>query len=69
MAGTKLVFPGPKMGDAETLVDLMNSEGVTMAAGVPTVWTLLLNYLAQSGKQGPDADARRWSAARPCRSA
>jgi fatty-acyl-CoA synthase len=49
MVGTKLVFPGPKMGDAATLVTLMNEEGVTMAAGVPTVWTLLLNYLEQSG--------------------
>jgi len=53
MTGTKLVLPGPKMGDAETLVDLVNSEQVTMAAGVPTVWTLLLNYLAQSGKKVP----------------
>ena len=53
MTGTKLVLPGPKMGDAETLVDLMNTEGVTMAAGVPTVWTLLLNYLAQTGKKVP----------------
>jgi 3-(methylthio)propionyl---CoA ligase len=53
MTGTKLVLPGPKMGDAETLVDLMNTEQVTMAAGVPTVWTLLLNYLAQSGKTIP----------------
>jgi len=31
----------------------MNTEAVTMAAGVPTVWTLLLNYLAQSGKKVP----------------
>jgi fatty-acyl-CoA synthase len=53
MTGTKLVLPGPKMGDAETLVDLMNTESVTMAAGVPTVWTLLLNYLAQTGKKIP----------------
>jgi fatty-acyl-CoA synthase len=53
MTGTKLVLPGPKMGDPETLVELMNAEGVTMAAGVPTVWTLLLNYLAQSGKKVP----------------
>ena len=49
MVGSKLVFPGPKMGDPATLVALMNEEGVTMAAGVPTVWTLLLNYLDQSG--------------------
>jgi len=53
MTGTKLVLPGPKMGDAETLVDLMNTEAVTMAAGVPTVWTLLLSYLAQTGKKVP----------------
>jgi 3-(methylthio)propionyl---CoA ligase len=53
MTGTRLVLPGPKMGDGETLVDLMNSEGVTMAAGVPTVWTLLLNYLAQTGRKVP----------------
>jgi 3-(methylthio)propionyl---CoA ligase len=53
MTGTKLVLPGPKMGDAETLVDLMNTEGVTMAAGVPTVWTLLLSYMAQTGKKAP----------------
>jgi fatty-acyl-CoA synthase len=49
MVGAKLVFPGPKMGDAATLVALMNEESVTIAAGVPTVWTLLLNYLDQSG--------------------
>jgi fatty-acyl-CoA synthase len=49
MTGAKLVFPGPKMGDAPTLVQLMNEERVTLAAGVPTVWTLLLNHLRQSG--------------------
>jgi len=53
MTGTRLVLPGPKMGDPETLVDLINSEGVTMAAGVPTIWTLLLTYLGQSGKKVP----------------
>jgi fatty-acyl-CoA synthase len=51
MVGAKIVFPGPKMGDAATLVALMNEEGVTMAAGVPTVWTLLLNYLNQTGEK------------------
>ena len=49
ITGAKLVFPGPKMGDPATLAELMNDEGVTLAAGVPTVWTLLLNYLRQSG--------------------
>jgi len=51
ITGAKLVFPGPKMGDPATLTELMNEEGVTLAAGVPTVWTLLLNYLRQSGEK------------------
>jgi fatty-acyl-CoA synthase len=49
MVGAKLVFPGPKMGDPAVLTQLMNEEGVTLAAGVPTVWTMLLNHLRQSG--------------------
>jgi fatty-acyl-CoA synthase len=49
MVGAKLVFPGPKMGDAATLVALMQNEGVTYAAGVPTVWTALLAELARTG--------------------
>ncbi|MBO6752790.1 MULTISPECIES: long-chain fatty acid--CoA ligase [Spongiibacter] len=50
MVGSKLVMPGPKMGDGETLCSLINQEGVTMSAGVPTVWLALLDYLAKSGK-------------------
>ena len=49
MVGAKLVFPGPKMGDAATLTQLMNEESVTLAAAVPTVWMMLLAYLDQSG--------------------
>jgi fatty-acyl-CoA synthase len=49
MTGAKLVFPGPRMGDPATLVQLMNEERVTLAAGVPTVWQMLLNHLQQSG--------------------
>jgi len=49
MVGTKLVFPGPRMGDAPTLTELMNEEKVTLAAAVPTVWTMLLHHLRQSG--------------------
>ncbi|MDX1496135.1 MAG: 3-(methylthio)propionyl-CoA ligase [Salinisphaeraceae bacterium] len=51
MVGAKLVFPGPKMGDGEALQDLIESENVTLAAGVPTVWLGLLNYLRESGKR------------------
>jgi len=49
MVGAKLVFPGPKMGDAATITQLLNEEQVTLAAAVPTVWMLLLNHLAQTG--------------------
>ena len=49
MVGSKLVFPGPKMGDPAVLTQLMNEEGVTLAAGVPTVWTMLLNHLRLTG--------------------
>ncbi len=49
MVGAKIVFPGNKMGDGETLAALINEEKVTMSAGVPTVWLGLLNYLKQSG--------------------
>lgn len=49
MAGSKLVFPGNKMGDGETLAKLINEEGVTLSAGVPTIWLALLAYLRSSG--------------------
>ncbi len=51
MAGAKLVFPGNKMGDGATLAALINAEGVTLSAGVPTVWLGLLGYLKSSGKR------------------
>ena len=51
--GAKLVFPGPKMGDGETLQRLIEGEGVTVTAGVPTVWLALLTHLDRTGKQVP----------------
>ena len=51
VAGTKLVFPGPRMGDGATLQALIEEEDVTFSAGVPTVWLNMLKYLADSGKQ------------------
>ena len=47
--GTKMVFPGPKMGDGETLTALIQEEEITLAAGVPTVWQLLLNHAREAG--------------------
>ncbi|MEM7284286.1 MAG: AMP-binding protein, partial [Pseudomonadota bacterium] len=51
MVGSKIVFPGPKMADGETLQSLMVDEGVTIASGVPTIWLALLDYLETSGKR------------------
>ena len=50
MVGSKLVFPGPKMGDGEALYELMESEQVNVALGVPTVWLGLLQYCEKAGK-------------------
>ena len=50
ISGAKLVLPGPKMGDGETLQSLIADEGVTLALGVPTVWIALLAYLRETGK-------------------
>jgi fatty-acyl-CoA synthase len=47
MTGTKLVFPGPAL-DGKSVYDLLESERVTVAAGVPTVWLMLLNHVRQN---------------------
>ena len=48
MCGGTLVFPGAAL-DGASVYELITSEGVTFSAGVPTVWLMLLNYLAESG--------------------
>ncbi|HCU88361.1 MAG TPA: long-chain fatty acid--CoA ligase [Gammaproteobacteria bacterium] len=48
--GLKLVMPGPKLSDPKVLVDLINQEGVTLGAGVPTVWSPVLQYVKDSGR-------------------
>ena len=44
MAGTNLVMPGPGMSPA-ALLDLLESEQVTLTAGVPTIWMGMLPLL------------------------
>lgn len=44
MVGAKLVFPGPWL-KGDSLYELIETEGVTMSAGVPTVWQGLLAYV------------------------
>ncbi len=46
LAGAKLVLPGPRL-DGAGLYELMESEQVTVSAGVPTVWLQLLQYAEQ----------------------
>jgi fatty-acyl-CoA synthase len=43
-AGAKQVYPGPSPDPAD-LVALIEDEGVTLTAGVPTVWLGVLEYL------------------------
>ena len=50
LAGSKLVFPGPHL-DALSVLELMASEKVTLAAGVPTIWLGILALLDQEPKR------------------
>ena len=48
LTGAKLVFPGPGM-DGKSVYEMIENEGVTYAAGVPTVWQMLLTYMKPDG--------------------
>ena len=62
MQGAKLVYPGPHL-DPDSLLEDMEQEKVTWAAGVPTIWMGILARLdAEPGKLGSlrdEGDARR----------
>jgi len=45
LAGAKQVFAGHLSADPAALADLIEQEGVTVLAGVPTVWIGLLQHL------------------------
>jgi fatty-acyl-CoA synthase len=48
MAGAAIVMPG-RHCDPASLLDLLNSENVTLSIGVPTIWLGLFNHLRQTG--------------------
>jgi acyl-CoA synthetase (AMP-forming)/AMP-acid ligase II len=50
--GAKLVLPG-RHQDGASLANLINAEGVTVAAGVATVWLGLADYLDHTGGEVP----------------
>jgi fatty-acyl-CoA synthase len=49
MTGAKLVMPGPGL-DGKSLFTLMDAEKVTSAAGVPTIWFMLLAEMKAAGR-------------------
>ena len=48
MTGAKLVFPGAAL-DGKSIFELIESEKVTFAAGVPTVWQMMLGHMQAGG--------------------
>jgi len=48
LTGCKLVFPGAAL-DGKSVYELVEAEGVSFAAGVPTVWQMLLGHMKQHG--------------------
>jgi acyl-CoA synthetase (AMP-forming)/AMP-acid ligase II len=47
--GCKIVLPAEKM-DGASLQELILGEGVTFTGGVPTIWTMYLDWLDQNGQ-------------------
>jgi len=50
MTGAKLVLPGPH-ADGASLYELFETEGVTLALGVPTIWLGFDAYLCATGRE------------------
>ncbi|MBA4329467.1 MAG: long-chain fatty acid--CoA ligase [Polaromonas sp.] len=48
LTGAKLVFPGPGL-DGKSVYELIENEKVTYAAGVPTVWQMMLGHMKPAG--------------------
>lgn len=48
MAGSRVVLPGPHL-DGANICQLINEQKIDFTAAVPTVWTMLLNYLETTG--------------------
>ena len=50
MNGSKLVLPRSAL-DSTSLIELINREGVTLAAGVPTIWSDMIAHLEGEGQE------------------
>ena len=51
-AGASMVLPG-RVTDGKSLTRLINTHGVTLAMGVPTVWLALVDHLDAMGEDVP----------------
>ena len=52
MVGAKLVMPGPGL-DGPNLTKMINTEGVSIMAGVPTVWLGIYNHVKANNESLP----------------
>jgi fatty-acyl-CoA synthase len=57
MVGAKYVLPGPHL-DAESLLELIERENVTMTCAVPTVWLGVLQTLEKRRNWKPEREVR-----------
>jgi fatty-acyl-CoA synthase len=62
MVGASIVLPGPRL-DADSVLDLLADEKVTMTAGVPTVW-----MARPRRSRAPRSCLLRWTTPRPTHS-
>ena len=53
LTGAKLVLPGPRY-EGDMIFDLLDDENVTITAGVPTIWMMLLAEMKKRGRK-PEA--------------
>ncbi len=67
MSGSGLVLPGRNY-EADKLYELIEGEGVTVAAGVPTIWLMLVDYLRQNKLGFSTLRAALMSGSKPPRS-
>ena len=49
LVGARIVLPGPRL-DGAGLLEVIKGEGVTISAGVPTIWFNLLAYADSQGQ-------------------
>ena len=67
MCGAKLVLPG-RTYEPEMLYRLIEDEQVTVVAGVPTIWLMLVDHLKRSNRRFSSLRAALMSGSKPPRS-